>query len=152
MGLHGRLWRECKVGVSTVFRQRELTIHSHPNKLSYNLLDNLLTLSGSPSYIRAGGSSGNLPTYDPTQTVGVIEGFANANADQPNKVTIGPAWYQSFKTFPVGTKYVYQVNYRNNSTQGVSNTIAEAKRVYAALGNTLESYELGNEVYTPLCT
>lgn len=132
-----------------VFRQRTADDKKrYPNLLSYRLLHNLATISGSYSYIRAGGSSGNLPVFFANQTTGVILGFSTPGADQPDKVSIGPSWYQSFMTFPAGTQYVYQVNYRDNSTQGVLNTIADAGRAFNALGSNLLAFELGNEVRT----
>lgn len=123
-----------------------LTKGSNPNLLSYRCLENLANISGSYSYIRAGGSSGNLPVYDADQETGVILGYSTPGADQPDKVTIGPSWYESFRTFPAGTQYVYQVSYRDNSSQGVLNTIADAGRAFNALGSNLYAYELGNEV------
>ena len=82
----------------------------------------------------------------------MINAFSTPGADQPDKVTIGPSWYQSFMTFPAGTMYVYQVNYRDNSSLGVANTIADAGRAFNALGSNLLSFELGNEVLPLLCT
>ena len=41
---------------------------------------------------------------------------------------------------------MYCVNYRDNTTQGVNNTISEGQRVWKALGETLYAFELGNEI------
>jgi hypothetical protein len=93
----------------------------YPNPLSYRLLQNLATISGSYSHIWFG----EMPLYNATQTIGVINDFITPGADQPDKVAIGPSWYQSFMTFLARTRYVYQVNYMENSSLGVENTIAD---------------------------
>ncbi|OCL13285.1 glycoside hydrolase family 79 protein [Glonium stellatum] len=80
---------------------------SHPNKLSYQILQNLYKLSGQYSIIRAGG----------------------ATASPPN-----------------GTKYTYDLNYQDNSSLGINNTVAEGQRVWNALRDSLYAFELGNEV------
>lgn len=48
--------------------------------------------------------------------------------------------------FPAAAQYVYQANYRDNTSLGVENTISNAKRTFNALGESLSAFELGNEI------
>lgn len=125
--------------------RRELTFCSHPNTLSHNLLANLLERSGKNVIIRAGGSTANIALFNESQPY-AIENFWNgstnvgltgANTDQPSKSLLGPAWFEAFRTAPEGTQYVYDLNYRDNSTEGVAATLDVAKRVYKTLGKSL---------------
>lgn len=69
-----------------------------------------------------------------------------ASTDQPSNSTLGPAWFEAFQTSPKGTKFIYDLNYRDNSTAGHLATVDVAKRVYKQLGSSLFAYELGNEM------
>ncbi|KAL1623631.1 hypothetical protein SLS56_008214 [Neofusicoccum ribis] len=117
-----------------------------PNTLSHALLSHLSTLSGGTAHpaLRAGGSTANRAAYNASQPVAVVNTFGG-NPDQPSAVSVGPAWYEAFLTAPRGTRVVYDVNYRDNSTEGVERTVEEVGRVWARLGEVLEAVELGNE-------
>lgn len=104
--------------------------------------------------IRAGGSTANIALFNESQPY-AIENFFNgstnvgltgANTDQPSKSILGPAWFEAFQTAPNGTQYIYDLNYRDNSTAGVNATVDVAKRVYDILGPSLYAFELGNEM------
>lgn len=79
------------------------------------------------------------------QTVGVINIFDTPGEDQPNALTIGPAWFQSFQTFPKGTRYIYGLSFYNG-TEGLQQTLDEAGPAFWELGESLYAYEIGNEV------
>ncbi|KAI3399377.1 hypothetical protein diail_7104 [Diaporthe ilicicola] len=126
-----------------------------PNQLSYNLLANLQSTSGSPVIIRAGGSTANIAVFNASQAVAVENfwegstnhGLEGAQTDQPSLTNIGPAWFEAFQTSPEGTRFIYDLNYRDNSTAGVAATAEVAGRVWDALGpKLLYAFELGNEM------
>ncbi|KAF2004215.1 glycoside hydrolase family 79 protein, partial [Amniculicola lignicola CBS 123094] len=125
-----------------------------PNTLSHNLLANLYNRSGKNAIIRAGGSTANIAIYNASQPFAVENfwngstnvGLSGANTDQPSLTNLGPAWFEAFKTAPNGTLYVYDLNFRDNSTEGVKATAEVAKLVYDNLGTDLYAFELGNEM------
>ncbi|KAF2123048.1 hypothetical protein BDV96DRAFT_639596 [Lophiotrema nucula] len=127
---------------------------SSPNTLSHKLLANLHERSGKNVIIRAGGSTANIALYNESQPLAVENffngstnvGLTGATSDQPSSTLLGPAWFEAFMTAPAGTKYVYDLNYRDNSTQGVNATVVVAKRVYDLLGPNIYAFELGNEM------
>lgn len=121
-------------------------LSSTPNKLSSQALTNLKSRSGVWPTIRAGGSTANRPTYNASLDVGARLIYSTPGSDQPSGLVLGPRWYESFQTAPKGTQYIYGVNYRDNSSVGINNTLAEAARVWHALGDSLYAYELGNEM------
>lgn len=126
-----------------------------PNQLSYNLLENLQNLSGSPIIIRAGGSTANVAVFNASQELAVENhwngstntGLEGARTDQPSLTNIGPAWFEAFLTSPQGTRFIYDLNYRDNSSAGVASTVDVAKRVWDTLGpDLLYAYEISNEM------
>lgn len=126
-----------------------------PNQLSYNLLENLQNLSGSPIIIRAGGSTANVAVFNASQELAVENhwngstntGLEGARTDQPSLTNIGPAWFEAFLTSPRGTRFIYDLNYRDNSSAGVASTVDVAKRVWDTLGpELLYAYEISNEM------
>jgi hypothetical protein len=109
------------------------------------VLKTLLDRSGKGSIVRAGGSTANRVAYNASQEEQVINVFGS-NPDQPSHVYIGPSWYEAFETSPQGVQFIYDLNYRDNSSAGVNNTIADASRVWANLRDVLYAFELGNEM------
>jgi hypothetical protein len=118
---------------------------SYPNELSIKLLQNLFDISGAHPIIRAGGSTQNRCLYKSNQTVALIQRFSASSPDQPAALTIGPAWLESFQTFPKGTKYIYGLNFYDGDV-GIQETLDEAIPAYAALGDSIYAFEIGNEV------
>ena len=59
------------------------------------MLENLAAMSGAPQIVRIGGLTQNLAVYRPDQVDGVIRGYPEPDADQPNSVDLGPSWYES---------------------------------------------------------
>lgn len=123
---------------------------SNPNALSYKLLQNLYELSGAHPIIRAGGTTQNRALYKANQSTALIEKFSASSPDQPSSLTIGPAWLESFQTFPQGTKYIYGLNFYDGAI-GLQETLDEAIPAWNALGNSIYAFEVGNEVDGILC-
>ncbi|KAH4605407.1 hypothetical protein HBI70_057420 [Parastagonospora nodorum] len=117
---------------------------SSPNELSHRMLQNLKDISGSAVPIRVGGTTANHGIWIPNQKEAIIQNFAVPGADQPANVTWGPAYLESFKTFPNGTKYTVGVTFDNGAV-GEKATIAEAKAFYEGIGSDLYAMEVGNE-------
>ncbi|KAI3400110.1 hypothetical protein diail_4340 [Diaporthe ilicicola] len=118
---------------------------SHPNQYSYQMLQNLGDLAGSYPIIRAGGTSQNRATYLPNQTEALIAKFSTPGADQPSSLTVGPAWFESFKQFPNGTRYIYGLNFYDGE-EGKAQTVLQAGAAYRGIGKALYAFEIGNEV------
>jgi hypothetical protein len=104
----------------------------------------LKDISGAYPIIRAGGTTQNRATWNSSQTTALIQRFGS-NPDQPSALTIGPAWLESFKTFPAGTKYIYGLNFYDGAA-GLVQTVAEAVPAFTELGKSLYAFEIGNEV------
>lgn len=102
-------------------------------------------MSGSPIIIRAGGSTANVAVFNASQQLAVENhwngstntGLEGARTDQPSLTNIGPAWFEAFLTSPEGTRFIYDLNYRDNSTAGVASTVDVARRVWETLGPEL---------------
>lgn len=109
------------------------------------MMQNLADVSGAYPIIRAGGSTQDRATWIQNQTVGVINIFDHPDEDQPDALTIGPAWLQSFQTFPKGTRYIYGLSF-SNGTEGLQQTLDEATAAFWGLGDSLYAFEIGNEV------
>lgn len=108
------------------------------------MLQNLKDISGSAVPIRVGGTTANHGIWSPNQKEAIIQNFAVPGADQPANVTWGPAYLESFKTFPNGTKYTVGVTF-DSDTVGEEATVAEAKAFYDSIGSDLYAMEVGNE-------
>ena len=74
---------------------------SHPNSYSYNLLRNLQEISGHSPYIRVGGNTQDFALYNASQKEGLIGIVDPARSpDYPTTITIGKAFFESYKTWP----------------------------------------------------
>lgn len=56
---------------------------------------------------RVGGSTQNSAVYFSNQSEAIISNFGSNASTQPGHSFIGPAFMQSFKQFPEGSKYIY---------------------------------------------
>jgi hypothetical protein len=121
-----------------------ITDGSSPNKLSYRMLQNLKDITGSAAPIRVGGTTANHGIWAPNQKEAIIQNFAVAGADQPANVTWGPAYLESFKTFPKGTHYTVGVTF-GDGLDGEEATVTGAKAFYDGIGSELFAIEVGNE-------
>ena len=62
----------------------------------------------------------------------------------PEVLTIGPAFFEGFFNFP-GSKFHFDLNLAQSSSNGIPNAVAEAKVALKYIGANLESFEIGNE-------
>ncbi|KAI0474603.1 hypothetical protein F4859DRAFT_481356 [Xylaria cf. heliscus] len=127
--------------------------NTHPNLFSKQVVQNLYDISGAYPIFRVGGSTQNSAVYYPNQTEAIIAPFSSPADDQPSKSMLGPAFMQSFRQLPTGTKYIYGLNFFNpenetlfNVGDGLAQCVLEANAAYKALGDSLYAFEIGNEV------
>ncbi|KAI5193992.1 hypothetical protein E4T38_09781 [Aureobasidium subglaciale] len=119
---------------------------SHPNEFSYNLLNNLDRLQGSFPIARVGGNTQDIAIFDENQKTGLVGVVRpNISADYPTIITIGPSFFESYKTMPKGTKYVHGFNLGANSSAARAATYASAPYACRAIGDDLAYWEYGNE-------
>ena len=126
----------------------------HPNLFSRQLMANLGDISGALPIIRAGGSTANRAVFTPNQTEGVILTYNEGTwEDQPDVLTIGPSWIESFQQFPAGTPYIYNLNFywpsvpvNGVNMSGIDQTVLEAANAWQGIGENLYGFEIGNEV------
>ena len=120
---------------------------SHPNSFTNNLLGSLAQLQGSEPYIRVGGNTMDRTTWKADQESAMIgEWDDNYSRDQPFKLGIGPAFFESYEVIP-DAKVVHGFNMRagGNSTKEMKNVIDHAVYACNALGDRIEAWEYGNE-------
>ncbi|KAF2725705.1 glycoside hydrolase family 79 protein [Polychaeton citri CBS 116435] len=119
---------------------------SNPNVFSNNLLKNLEAISRTKPYIRVGGNTQDYVVFDASQgtaLVGMVD--PEKSPDYPTTITIGPAYFQSYSTWP-GTKYIHGFNLGRNSTTARQGLIDSVTYACKALGDgKLAYWELGNE-------
>jgi hypothetical protein len=78
-----------------------------------------------------------------TGLVGVVR--PNISADYPTIITIGPSFFDSYKTMPEGVKFVHGFNLGANSSAARAATLASAPYACKAIGDNLAYFEYGNE-------
>lgn len=71
------------------------------------MVQNLYDISGAYPIFRVGGSTQNSAVYYPNQSEAIIAPFSSPADDQPSKSMLGPAFMESFRQLPAGTKYIY---------------------------------------------
>jgi hypothetical protein len=108
------------------------------------MLQNLKDISGSASPIRIGGTTANHAIWTPDQKEAIIQNFEIPGADQPANVTWGPAYFESFKTFPKGTKYTVGLTF-DSGKSGEDKSVEDAQAFYEGMGKDLFAFEVGNE-------
>ncbi|KAG9652785.1 glycoside hydrolase family 79 protein, partial [Aureobasidium melanogenum] len=119
---------------------------THPNEFSYNLLNNIGQLQGSMPVARVGGNTQDIAIFDASQKngfIGVVR--PNVSADYPTIITIGPSFFDSYKTMPKGMRYTHGFNLGANSSAARAATFASAAYACRAIGDNLASWEYGNE-------
>jgi hypothetical protein len=77
-----------------------------------------------------------------TALVGIFN--TNVSSDYPATITIGPAFFESYTTFP-GYQYVHGFNLGGNSSRARAGTLASVSYACKALGDNLLYWEYGNE-------
>lgn len=117
---------------------------SAPNTFSNNLLDNIAAYSAKP-YIRVGGNTEDFAVFDPSLEVAEV-GIVNAtiSPDYPTTLTIGPAYFESYQTWP-GVKFIHGFNQGKNSTAERIALLESVPYACEALRGRLAYWEFGNE-------
>ena len=119
---------------------------SVPNTFSNNLLNNLGNLAGKNPYVRVGGNTQDYAVFNSSlgvASVGIIDPIKTP--DYPTTLSIGPAYFESYETWP-GTKFIHGFNLGRNSTVARKGLIDSVPYVCKALeGGKLAYWELGNE-------
>jgi hypothetical protein len=120
--------------------------NSHPNGFSYNLLNNLDELQGSKPIIRVGGNTQDYATVNASQEAALIGSFDfNRSKDYPTTISIGPAYFESYNTWP-GYEYIHGLNMGKNGTVGYQTLVQSIPLICKALPvDKLAYWTLGNE-------
>lgn len=119
---------------------------SHPNTFSNNLLDNLADYTKLKPLIRVGGNTQDFAIFNhslDTAIVGIVD--PAKSPDYPTTITIGPAFFESYLTWP-DTHFIHGFNLGKNSTvarQGLVDSVPYACK--ALSDGRLAYWELGNE-------
>ncbi|KAL7415167.1 hypothetical protein BDY24DRAFT_432182 [Mrakia frigida] len=112
-----------------------------PNEFSRLLLQNLIDRTGKAPIIRIGGVSQDSSIYNPNAT-SIERTLSTAGAIY--RTTYGPSFFDTFSSFPEGTKFVIPLNLGNDSYQ-----IAEdaATAAWTQVDHdSIWAFELGNEI------
>ncbi|KAK4546058.1 hypothetical protein LTR36_002195 [Oleoguttula mirabilis] len=119
---------------------------SAPNTFSNNLLNNLGSFAGTKPYIRVGGNTQDYAIFNSSLDVASVGIFnTNVSSDYPTTLTIGPAYFESYQTWPE-TKFTHGFNLGRNSTAARQALIDSVPYACKALeGGKLLHWELGNE-------
>ncbi|XWW99273.1 hypothetical protein V2A60_007282 [Cordyceps javanica] len=121
---------------------------SSPNRFSYNLLKNLGDVMGTNPYIRVGGNTQDYALFNSSQPealIGIVD--PNRSPDYPTSITIGPAYFESYNTWP-GFKYSHGLNLGlgGNRSAGWQTLVETVPLVCKTLANgKLYIWEYGNE-------
>lgn len=119
---------------------------SEPNEFSYNLLRNLGAIQGTNPIIRVGGNTQDYATFDADQQEALVGSYNfNRSKDYPTTISIGPAYFDSYNTWP-GFRYLHGFNMGKNGSIGYDTLRGTVPLVCKALaGDKLASWTLGNE-------
>jgi hypothetical protein len=118
---------------------------SHPNNYSNNLLDNLAEFTKLKPLIRVGGNTADFAIFNQSldeAIVGIVD--PAKSSDYPTTITIGPAFFESYLTWP-DTQFVHGFNLGKNSTTARQALIDSVPFACKALTGRLAYWELGNE-------
>nr|OQO29668.1 hypothetical protein B0A51_02573 [Rachicladosporium sp. CCFEE 5018] len=117
---------------------------SNPNAYSDNLLSSIAHYTGSKPLIRVGGNTQDLSTFNASQTQAVIQFFNSALPDHPANQTFGPAFFESYHTWP-GVQFSHGFNLAENSTEARQALLDSVPYACRALRGKFNGWELGNE-------
>ncbi|KAK5726565.1 hypothetical protein LTR15_002450 [Elasticomyces elasticus] len=117
---------------------------SAPNTYSDNLLNNIAHYAGSKPLIRVGGNTQDLSLFNASQQQATIQYFSAANPDYPANQTFGPAFFESYQTWP-GVRFSHGFNLAENSTEARAALLDSVPYACEALRGKLNGWELGNE-------
>lgn len=115
------------------------------NPLAATLLGHIESVTGKAPPIRVGGNTADQTYIHESLSTGNYS-VALPGLPSANQFNITPEWYATWGDyFPKSTDLIYTVNLANNASAW-ANAVAEAEAAYAALGDKLVSFELGNEI------
>jgi len=117
-----------------------------PDYFSNNLLNNIADFQGTKPYIRVGGATQDKALFVKEQKQNIINVWNyTVNQDQPSYIYFGPAFFQSYHTWP-GSKYIHGYNLRYNTSSDRQALLESVPFACHALQNgLLEDWQLGNE-------
>lgn len=118
---------------------------SHPNTFSNNLLNNIAEVAGTKPYIRVGGNTQDYAVFNKSlevASIGIVD--PAKSPDYPTTLTIGPAFFDSYHTWP-DTKFIHGFNLGRNDTIARKGLIDSVPYACRALQGRLAYWELGNE-------
>jgi hypothetical protein len=107
---------------------------SHPNNFSNILLDNLAQFTKLKPLIRVGGNTADLAIFHQSLNkaiVGIVD--PAKSPDYPTTITIGPAFFESYLTWP-DTHFIHGFDLGENSTTARQALIHSAPFACKALG------------------
>lgn len=117
---------------------------SHPNVYSDNLLENIASYAGSKPLIRIGGNTQDLTYFNKTQGPAVLQNFDPDNPDYPANQSIGPAFFESYQTWP-NVQFIHGFNMAGNSERFRDGLLDSIGYACTALRSRLAAWEFGNE-------
>ena len=118
---------------------------SSPNIFSRNLINNVAEKTGTTVHIRVGGTSGDTASYVPTQNTSIALPPGSIPGSIPRGITLGPAWFEGFASFP-GVQWTYMAHFALNGSDARANAVAATKEALKYIGSDLEAIEVGNEI------
>ncbi|KAJ7444823.1 hypothetical protein FB451DRAFT_1104514, partial [Mycena latifolia] len=116
---------------------------THPNEFSMQMLKNVAQRTGVYPVIRPGGVTQDSSIYDPAG------GSPMRTTDNATgaiyRTTWGPAFYESFASFPSGTRFTVPFNFGNDSLEIALAEATAAVRHVKDWKERIFALELGNE-------
>ncbi|KAF7374935.1 hypothetical protein MSAN_00379600 [Mycena sanguinolenta] len=135
--------------IETAFFIEYLGNTSDPNTLTFNLLENLKSRTGTPAEIRIGGITADSTFWDPSLETAIFN-FIEDETVLVN-TTIGPAFWEAAKALlPEGTKLTVTLDLGSFNFTGA---LAVAQSAVLGLNpGQVAAFEIGNEPdhYSPL--
>lgn len=121
---------------------------SSPNEFSHNLMNNVAELSGKKMYIRVGGNTQDMYTYNSSLDVALRGDYnLNRSRDYPtDNMQIGPSFFEAYKTWP-GYTFSHGLNMGGNKHPNAWISLLETAEAACTLigANAIEVWEYGNE-------
>ena len=124
---------------------------SSPNSFSYNLLNNLKSLTGVGPTIRVGGNTQDTAEYQSNYTASNMgynpyPTLQNVNGYIPfDQLIYGDELFDALNTFPTTTQYIFGLNMAYDNPDYLTRIVDTASAAVTELGDRLYSFEIGNE-------
>lgn len=117
---------------------------SHPNTYSDTLLENIAYYAGRKPLVRVGGNTQDLTIFNSSQKQAVEQQFSASNPDYPANQTIGPAFFESYLTWP-GVLFSHGFNLAATAPEHQQAVLDSVYYACRTLRDKLYAWELGNE-------